>query len=244
MHRFIIEPGYAPGDAAALAPHEARHAVRVLRLRPGARVQLSDGRGKLFMAEFQRADSEGVTALLLHECAASEPPVRLTLYQGLPKFDKLELVAQKATELGACRIVPVRMERSVVKLGEAEVEKKRERLQKICQEASKQCGRARPPEVLPPLTMGQALERMTEERLLIMAWEEADGLSLTALREAQPAATEIGLVIGPEGGISGDEAGRMATAGARAVTLGPRILRTETAAIVGCALVMQLWGDL
>lgn len=244
MHRFIIEQGLEAGGTTVLKGREAQHALRVLRLKPGARVQLSDGNGSLFFAELTRADDAGVEARLLEACPSGEAPVALTLYQGLPKFDKLELIAQKATELGFSRIVPVRMERSVVKLTEAEGEKKRVRLEKICREASKQCGRARVPEVLAPMPYARALQLLEAEQLALMAWEEAHGQSLGDAYAAHPDAASIGLLIGPEGGISQMEADRALSASALAITLGPRILRTETAAIAAGAVIMQLWGDI
>lgn len=244
MHRFIIETGHVARDTVALSPDEALHAWRVLRLKVGDEVQLSDGHGLLFSAELTRVDQAGVEAVLLESCSDGEPPVQVTLYQGLPKFDKLELIAQKATELGVCRIVPVKMERSVVKLTREEGERKRERIQKICQEASKQCGRACVPEVLAPVSYLEALQMMSRENLGIMAWEEAKGQSLRDLRQWHSGASTIGLLIGPEGGITEMEARQADAAFVKAVTLGPRILRTETAAIATCALIMHLWGDI
>jgi 16S rRNA (uracil1498-N3)-methyltransferase len=125
MRRFLIGSG-APGDIVPLPEGEAQHARRVLRLRPGDRVRLMDGRGALYDAELVEV-GDRVTARLGERLDGAAPPVALTLYQGLPKSDKLEFIAQKAAELGACRLVPVRMARSVVKLPEAEGARKRER---------------------------------------------------------------------------------------------------------------------
>ncbi len=240
MHRFIIEPGRVLGDVVLLSAEEARHALRVLRLSPGDAVQLSDGAGALFSGELL----ENGQVRLMEPIVGTEPPVQLTLYQGLPKFEKLELVCQKATELGVSRIVPVKMERCVVKLSGPDGEKRRERLHKICQEASKQCGRAKVPEVLAPVGFRQALALIRQEQLALLAWEEARGLSLGGAHERQPDAGRIGLIIGPEGGVSAAEAEAITREGALSITLGPRILRTETAAIAAGAVIMNLWGDL
>ncbi len=242
MHRFLMPPGHAPGDVLELGPAEAHHALRVLRLTPGAKIQLSDGQGGLFDAEIESVNAPVVRVRIRTEAAGCEPPIRLTLYQGLPKFDKLELICQKATELGAARIVPVRTSRAVIKLTDAEGEKRAERMRKICAEAAKQCGRANLPEVHAPVSFAKALEMMGEEALMLMPWEEARGLNMA--RAASQAPASVGIFIGPEGGISGAEAGKAKAAGAVPITLGPRILRTETAAICSIAMAMQLWGDL
>lgn len=243
MHRFFIEPGHAPGERVELAPEEAAHALRVLRLPVGSEVALLDGAGALFAGELIEAGPRAV-ARLLEALPGAEPPVRLTLYQGLPKFEKLEFIAQKATELGAAALVPVCMERSVVKLKAQEGEKKRERLGKIAREAAKQCGRARVPAIEAPLSWPEALARMAGHDLLLMPWEEARTGRLREAFARFPGARDIGLLIGPEGGIAPREAEEAVARGALALSLGPRILRAETAALAACAMILQLWGDL
>ncbi|MDL2206294.1 16S rRNA (uracil(1498)-N(3))-methyltransferase [Eubacteriales bacterium OttesenSCG-928-N13] len=240
MHRCLVSSIPDEGALLTLSEAEAQHALRVLRMKPGARVQLTDGKGALHWGELM----DDGRVKVLHPCEGTEPPIQLTLYQGLPKFDKLELIAQKVTELGVTRIVPVRMSRCVVKLSAADGEKRRERLMRICQEAAKQCGRAQLPEVLAPVDYRDALDLMRMEQLCLMAWEEANGMNLSRMHEQYPSAERIGLVIGPEGGISSQEASSAQQAGAQHLTLGPRILRTETAAIAASAVIMNLWGDL
>ena len=244
MHRFLMAPGMVVGDCVQFDAAEAHHALRVLRLTEGADIEISDGEGHLFRAHIVRIEGSEVWAALTETLPSSEPPILLTLYQGLPKFDKLELICQKATELGAMRIVPVRMSRSVVKLSESDTEKKRERMQKICAEAAKQCGRAKLPEVIAPLSWKDALRAMRSEGLMLMPWEEAHDTSMTDVRGEILGASSLGILIGPEGGISPSEAADATCIGARAITLGPRILRTETAAIASIVMAMQLWGDL
>ena len=135
MHRFIVKEGLEAGAEAAFSPEEAAHAYKVLRLRAGEEVELSDGEGRLFSAELLVVEREQVTAKVLAELDGKEALVKITLYQGYPKADKLELIVQKLTELGACRIVPVVMERSVAKPDQKDKAKRRERLQRIAQEA-------------------------------------------------------------------------------------------------------------
>ena len=242
MRRFLIESG-APGEIVGLPDGEAQHARRVLRLKPGDRAQLLNGQGEVYEGELIEV-GERVTARVLSRLDGAPPPVRLTLYQGLPKFDKLEFITQKAAEMGASRLVPVRMARSVVKLTDDDARKKRERLDRIAREALKQCGRLDFLEVAEPVSYRDAVTQFRQEELMLMPWEEARGARLSDAHKLCPGARRVGILIGPEGGIAKDEADAAINAGARSVTLGPRILRAETAAVAAMAVVMHLWGDL
>ncbi len=238
MHSFYIDP--PEGDYAALPAEEAKHAEKVLRLRPGDEVCAMDGAGRRWRAEL----GEGARVRLIEALPSNEAPVRLTVYEGLPKADKLDFIAQKLTELGAARLAPVKMERCVVKLDGRDGEKRRERLQKIAREAAKQCGRGQPLEAVAPMNWREALEAMKAHDALLIPWEDARGTGMKDVFAELPDAKDIGIVIGPEGGMSPEEVDAMLQLGGRTVTLGPRILRTETAAVVTAALAMQLWGDL
>ena len=168
---------------------------------------------------------------LLETLPSNEPRLRLTVYQGVPKADKLELLAQKLTELGVTRLVPVEMERSVRHF------EKVERLRKIAREAAKQCRRALPMEITEPMPWQKAVLDMRKRELLVAPWEEATDGRLTGL----PPCNDVGLLIGPEGGISARE---IAESGAKTVTLGARILRTETAALAATAIIMAIMGEI
>jgi len=241
MHSFYIE---APsGGEALLPPEEAKHALKVLRLRPGDGVCAMDGAGKRWRGEIGKIDGSRVHVSLLEPLPGNEAPVRVTVYEGLPKADKLDFIAQKLTELGAAALVPVRMARCVVRLDGRDGEKRRERLEKIAREAAKQCGRGMPLQVAAPLDWRGAVQAMARHDLLLIPWEAAGGTRVKDVFSTCPQARDIGIVIGPEGGMTAGEVEAMAAAGGRCVTLGPRILRTETAAVVSAALVMQLWGD-
>lgn len=242
VRRFLIESG-VPGETVRLPDGEAVHARRVLRLKPGDRVQLIDGQGALFDAELIEVCDQ-VTAHLHQRLEGAPPPVALTLYQGLPKYDKLEFIAQKAAELGATRLVPVRMARSVVKITEEDGSRKRERLDRIAREAMKQCGRADRLEIAEPVRFDGALNMFQAEDVMLMPWENARGRRIRDEHQDNPGAHTVGILIGPEGGISQEEADAAVGAGAKPVTLGPRILRAETAAIAAMAVAMHLWGDL
>ena len=241
MHSFYID---TPAEGVARLPaEEAKHALKVLRLGPGDEVVALDGEGR-WRARIDDVRGGEVRLRLLDALPGNEPPLRLTVYQGLPKADKLDFIAQKLTELGARALIPLRMERSVLKLTPADAEKRRERLERIAREAAKQCGRSRPLQVRAPMEWGNALELMARHEMLLIPWEEARGANMAQAHGEAPDCRDIGIVIGPEGGITPREVDAMLAKGGRCVTLGPRILRTETAAVVSTALAMQLWGDL
>ena len=241
MHCFYIEP---PVDGvAALPKDEAKHAAKVLRLRPGDPVCAMDGAGHRWDAVIETV-GDGVTVRLTSPLPDNEPPVRVTLYQGVPKSEKLDLIAQKLTELGAQALVPVKMERCVVKLDEKDGKKRVERLERISYEATKQCRRANTLDISEPLTWKQAMLRMAGHDLLLVPWEDARGRRMKDAYYNHPDAKDIGIVIGPEGGMSEAEVDALRDLDALTVTLGPRILRTETASVVSAALAMQLWGDI
>ena len=220
MNAFYIEGG-------RLSPEDARHAAKVLRLRPGDEIVALDGKGGRSRARLK----EDGSVELLETLPSNEPRLRLTVYQGVPKADKLELLAQKLTELGVTRLVPVEMERSVRHF------EKVERLRRIAREAAKQCRRALPMEITEPMPWPKAVLDMRARERLVAPWEEATDGRLTAL----PPCNDIGLLIGPEGGISARE---IAESGAKTVTLGARILRTETAALAATAIIMAIMGEI
>lgn len=249
MHRFFVEePLTEAGQLARLGREESEHAARVLRLRPGEGVCLMDGE-RLCAATLADVDAKAVTARVDAFLPSTEPPARAYLVQGLPKADKLEWIVQKATELGAHAVLPVTMERCVARAdAEERGERKRERLRRIALEAAKQSGRAHVPGVEPVRPLAETLERLREaepELLALAAWEEERALPLSrAVREhisAHGLPPAVAVIVGPEGGVSPEEHARLVGLGAASVTLGPRILRTETAGL--CALA-ALWAAL
>lgn len=238
MHSFYV------GANGEISREEAKHACRVLRLRAGEKIEALDGKGGRFLAQIAQLNDAGGMVEILEKLPSNESRLHLTVYQGIPKADKLELLAQKLTELGVARLVPVRMERSVVKVEAREAEKRTQRLERIAQEAVKQCGRALPMEICNAMDFSQALKDLQSCECAMVPWEEASGTRIRDVFAARPGALRLGIVIGPEGGISQNEMERMQQTGALPVTLGPRILRTETAAIAASALCMAMWGDM
>ena len=244
MNSFYIEGCGETGASVRLAAEDAKHAAQVMRMQPGETFYAIDEAGCRFLAELAEVSKAECTALLHEKLSDNEPDVKITVYQGLPKADKMELVVQKLTELGAARLVPVKMERCVVKLDEKDGKKRQDRLQKIAREAAKQCKRGGCLEVSEPKTWKQLHEEFKTHDLFMTPWENADGFGMKAAHEQFPDAKSIGIVVGPEGGMSENEVQALEQLGAKTVTLGPRILRTETAAIAAAAMTMLLWGDL
>lgn len=245
--RFFLEQAAEVGDEAELSAGDSRHLSRVLRRVPGDEITVVSA-NRVFAAELLTV-GDVVRVRLNEELAAyTEAPLELILLQGLAKGERMEIVIQKAVELGVSQIIPVACERSVVRLDAKKAAAKQERWQKIADSAAKQCGRTRLVEVAPVQNMKQALSALPEDCHVLMPWEEADGEGVgmalkTALSRADvPRCAAV--IIGPEGGLTAEEAGLAAAAGADLVTLGRRILRTETAAIATLAIVMYQWGDL
>ena len=242
MHRFYADDTPAADGLVRLGEEDAHHASRVLRMKPGDAAEVFM-HGKRFSAEI--ASMEGaVTLRLLDELPSTEARLRVTLYQGLPKAEKMELIVQKAVELGAAAVVPVSMSRCVVQLNQKDGAKKQDRWQRIAREACKQSGRCLQMQVEAPISFKELVRRLPGHEAAIVPWEDARGYSLPRLREELPDLTELAVVIGPEGGMSEDEVAQMRSAGCRPVTLGPRILRTETAGLAALSALFCLYGDM
>ena len=242
MHRFYADESGAQNGLVRLGEEDAHHASRVLRMKPGDAAEVFM-HGRRFSAEI--ATMEGaVTLRVLDELPSTEARLRVTLYQGLPKAEKMELIVQKAVELGAAAVVPVSMSRCVVQLNQKDGAKKQERWQRIAREACKQSGRCLQMPVEAPISFKELLRRLPGHSAAIVPWEDARGYSLPRLREELPDLRELAVVIGPEGGMSEDEVSQMHSAGCRPVTLGPRILRTETAGLAALSALFCLYGDM
>ena len=243
MHRFFIDPGYASGEDCSLSPEDARHAVTVLRLRPGQHIEaVLDG--TLWDAEIVSSDSRDVRIRLLSALPSREAQLSVTLFQGLPKADKMDLIVQKATELGACRIVPVIMNRCVSRPDRKDISRKLERWNKIAREAGKQSGRCVIPEVSSPVAL-QDLPRLAGlPGTNVVLWEEARGFGPLSFRSSHENLSSLGILIGPEGGIEKEEVDLLIEAGFVSLTLGKRILRTETAGLAAIAAFMSLYGEM
>lgn len=237
-HRYFTTD--IAGDTARLTGADAHHLAVVLRAKAGDEVTVCDGAGFDYACRVARADKDEVELEVLSRApSASEPTVAVTLYVGYPKQEKLELIVQKATELGAARIVPF-FSRYCVAAPKNE-EKKNVRYQRVALEAAKQCGRGRVPEVAMPLSFDEML-RDAASCGVVLFCDEAGGAPLHS--RLGDAAESVAIITGSEGGFSREEAQKAAAAGFAPVGLGPRILRCETAPIAALSVVMALTGNL
>lgn len=242
MHRFFAAGPLAVG-ATVQIDTLAQQLSQVLRMQVGDEVVLLDGSGQEFHSQVVHLDRRSCAAEVLSAtpCAA-EPHRILTLYQCSLKQDKFEWVLQKGTELGVSRFVPVISERSIVRPASALLGKY-SRWQQIVREAAEQCGRARVPQIAPPLTWQEAVAEAQGLRLLPWEGAQEEPALYPTLQKELPNSTSASILIGPEGGISAPEA-RLATAhGWQIVSLGPRILRAETAALAAVALWAAAAGE-
>lgn len=236
MIRFFIENIGIPGATAAVEGDDAAHIRNVLRLKAGDQVTLCDGGGSEGEAVIRSFEPQKVILELLSvQPNTSEPEHSVTLYQCLPKAGKMELVIQKCVELGVSAIVPVQSARCVVQLEHKDVAKKIERYSRIAREAAKQSQRGAIPAVREPMSIGKIDPRAHE--LMIVAYEEETFPLKEVLRSARNA-LNIGLLIGPEGGLERAEVERLVLLGAKTVSLGKRILRTETAGMATLAMIL------
>ena len=240
MHHFFVTPSQVSGETIFVEGQDVNHMKNVLRMKIGEQVEISDGNNKKYLCEIEAFDAEAVRLQILEEMAAdTELSSKLYLFQGLPKSDKMELIVQKAVELGAFEVIPVATKRAVVKLDAKKAAKKVERWNSISESAAKQAGRSLIPEVTEVLTFSQALEKAKQLDVTLIPYELAEGMEesreiIRSIKKGQ----SVGIFIGPEGGFEQAEVAQAMEAGAKPVTLGKRILRTETAGLTILSILM------
>lgn len=225
---------------------DVSHITRVLRLKVGDMITVCDGQGFDYQAEIRSIEPKAVVCDIRSKVKCdAEPNIKVTLFQGIPKASKMDYIIQKTTELGIYRIVPVMLDRCVSKIENAKAgEKKRERWQKIANEAAKQSGRGIVPEVSLPVSLDDALNEASELELSFVPYECEENTKLKEILTPGRGAETIGFIIGPEGGFDPSETEKIQNAGIPTVTLGRRILRTETAGEAVLAMVMYELGDI
>ncbi|MCR4943953.1 MAG: 16S rRNA (uracil(1498)-N(3))-methyltransferase [Clostridium sp.] len=249
MHKFFTQPENISEYEAKITGDDVKHIYKVLRLSEGEKVLLNNCKGAEYLGEISSVSKTEVIVKILKKIEISnESPLEIYLFQGLPKAQKMDLIVQKGTELGIKEFIPVITERVDVKLkGDF---KKLDRLNRIALEAAKQSKRSIIPDVLEPITFEEAIEEMLDMDMIIVPYENADNFGIkgviSKLREKGTLNTikKIGIIIGPEGGFEEDEIEKLKNEGAYIVTLGSRILRTETAGFVAASLIQYELGDL
>ena len=222
---------------------DVNHICHVLRMKPGEQFYVNDGSacGK-YLCAMKSATEDRVTCEILQKISeTSELPCEIVLYQGLPKADKMELIIQKAVELGVSRIVPVAMKHCVVKLDEKKAQSKINRWQSIAEAAAKQSKRDRIPEIGQVMSLKEALKEAAGFEVSLMPYENASGMEFTRklLSEVRPG-QRIAVFIGPEGGLDDGEVAMALERGTQPITLGRRILRTETAGLAVLAMLVYV----
>ncbi len=245
MHYFFVntEP-LTPGSEIALLPEDHNHAYRVLRLKKGETVTLADGKGLSALGKVSVSSQAEVKVILERELPPAKPVIEITLLQALIKGDKLDLVFRQAVELGVSRLIAVETERTVPQLDAKKAEKRLQRWSAIARSASAQCRRAYLPLVEPQISLFDYLDQAGDIPIIV-PWEAENSLPLAKyLRQPCPPGRAVFLLIGPEGGFTTGEIDKLEQRGAVTVSLGPRILRSETAALTAIALVQSAWGDL
>ncbi len=262
MHHFFVPSEQIEGDIVHITGSDVRHIRNVLRMKEGDEIHVRTGednreyRCRLLEVQPSASGSSGRAGsgygaedeIQAQICWVEEQnvelPSQLVLYQGLPKSDKMEWIVQKAVELGAARIVPVDMKRSILRLSGAKADKRIARWQAISESAAKQSRRMIIPEVSPIMTWSQAVEDAAKLDHFFVPYELADDMDKTrALLSGIAPGQSVGIMIGPEGGIAPEEVNLALTKGAGTITLGRRILRTETAGLaVLSALMISLEG--
>ncbi|WP_202711162.1 16S rRNA (uracil(1498)-N(3))-methyltransferase [Sporosalibacterium faouarense] len=244
MHRFFIDSDNVHESQVVITGDDVKHIKNVLRLNVGDKIMVCDGESNDYLIEIENIESNQVIGKIINkERSKGEPPIDVVLYQGLPKSTKMDLIIQKATELGVKRIVPVITERTVVKIDNPKKEnKKLERWNRIALEASKQCKRGQIPNVEGVINFKEMVEEIKED-FVIVPYENEIKIGTKEILSKFNDKT-ISIVIGPEGGFEEEEIEKLKEIGANIITLGPRILRTETAGFTTMAIVMYELGDL
>ena len=243
MQQFFVTADQVSGDLIFVTGADVNHIKNVLRMREGEEAAFVSGDNLRYLAVFSGIEEDtAVFKVRSMAPAASELPTRITLFQGIPKGDKLEFITEKAVELGAFRIVPVAMRRSVKKIESKKEEAYIRRLNAISKSAAEQSKRALVPEVTRPMRLPECLQLAKDENMqLLLPYELENGMEktralLTSLEKDRP----LGIFIGPEGGFDPQEVEELLAGGARPMTLGKRILRTETAGIMLLSVLSYL----
>ncbi len=242
MYRFFVSPEQLLQEPIRICGEDYNHIHNVLRMKTGEEVLVTDQGEKEYLCEIEDYDADTQEVLLRVVDVFGnnrELPAKIVLFQGYPKGDKMEQIVQKAVELGVAEIVPVMMKRCVVKLDEKKAAKKIERLNGVALSAAKQSKRGRIPEVKPAMNMEQAIQYARSLDSIIVPYESAEGMEYSKkVIDEITDGRSIGIFIGPEGGFEPSEIGKIEAVGGKVISLGHRILRTETAGMVVLSLLM------
>lgn len=238
MYHFFVEEEQVNGENAYISGSDVNHIVNVLRMKIGEELLISVKGDWDYLCKIEEIENDRVNLKLLECMEQRELPIKLTLLQGIPKSDKIEMIIQKATELGVSEIIPVKTNRVVVRIDEKKTQAKVNRWNAIAESAAKQSKRSIIPKVLNPQTLDNALEIVKDYGVKLLPYENADGIKKTKdILNSLNSKNNIAVFIGPEGGFEEAEVKKSTDSGFEVITLGKRILRTETA---GLALLSNI----
>lgn len=242
MPRFFIKENQIQNNKITIIGEDVNHIKNVIRKQIGDIIEIcNQDNEKSYKCEIEKIEEKQITTKIIEELKAQESNIKVDIFQGLPKAEKMELIIQKSVELGANAIIPVNMKRCVVKLDSKSEEKKIERWQKISESAAKQCGRNNIPEVKHLVNIKDICNKIKDYDAMIVAYENEKENTLkqelTKLKNKQKN-FKIGIVIGPEGGLEENDVKLLKESGAKIITLGHRILRTETVALNMLSIIM------
>ena len=242
MHHFFVTPEQVKENHIYIEGSDVNHIKNVLRMKIGEELHISDGNNKKYLCEIESVSSDSICVLIKEEVVSdTELPSKIYLFQGLPKSDKMELIIQKAVELGAYEIVPVATKRAIVKLDAKKEASKLKRWQAIAEGAAKQSGRMMIPRISEVKTFGEALQIAKELDVNVIPYECARGMDGTReIFSSIKPGMSVGIFIGPEGGWEESEVEKAKELDVKPVTLGRRILRTETAGLTTLSILMYL----
>ena len=240
MQHFFVTTDQVKDTCIYIEGSDVNHMKNVLRMKAGEQLYVSDGDNHKYLCQVDGYEENlAVVQILSEEDADTELPSRIYLFQGLPKGDKMELIIQKAVELGVHEVIPVAMKRCVVKLDQKKAAKKVSRWGEIAKSAAKQSGRGIIPSVREVMTWQEAVKLAETLDVVLIPYELAEGMEYTRqVIESVKLGQSVGIFIGPEGGFEKDEVCQAREAGAKEITLGRRILRTETAGLTVLSILM------
>ena len=238
MYHFFVSEEQINGENAYIEGSDVNHIANVLRMKPGEELLISVKEDWDYLCKIVDIETDRVNLKVLESMEQRELPVNIILLQGIPKSDKLEMIIQKAVELGVSEIIPVKTKRVVVKIDEKKVDTKVNRWNAIAESAAKQSKRSIIPKVYEPMSIDNALEIVKDFGVKLIPYENADGIDKTRkILDNMDKTKNIAVFIGPEGGFEESEVERIKNSGFEVITLGKRILRTETA---GLALLSNI----
>lgn len=245
MHSFFVDKENISNDKITIIGEDVSHISRVLRLRCNDEILISDGECNEYFCSIESiCKTQVICNILKRRLNKTESPLKITLFQGLPKSQKMDLIIQKCVEIGVYSIQPVITERVVVKVEYKDIKNKLDRWRRIALEAAKQSKRGIIPQVLEPVNFEDAISKLTQMDVSVVPYEREESRGLKSVIKDLKKIDDIGIFIGPEGGFSDIEIDECIKNSIFPVTLGPRIMRTETAGFVTSSIIQYELGDM